>query len=429
MTKATPPKWAEASKLETLKQRATELVTTTKEKSGPALSRVIDSIGAPAQKKMSSANDLMAQSVNSLLSGLDGKSPTGEKLLELRSTMDELNPHSLHNTWWFSWMPKSIKRKAVSRFVQRYQPMQTHVNEIFNGLRAGKDDLLETSIELERQYDEISDAKKEIEAEVYIGELFIEQVEVREAEVAADDIQEKQKLATVKNQAMRRIRDLRTMEQAAMQFFISIDQTIATNSLLSEQIDSALTVGPMVMQNALRIQAALAKQKAVEKAVKGFQDGMGDMMAQNAAAVNQAAQNVGELYNNPVISLEKLEEGFDQLMSAVNTANETMANSTTKAREASNRLHDMTKQLEPVTAGLRSARDDAEKVKQSMAADGEVFTANIDGEQGGIKTVNETDASADPVSELETNAKAATESDSEADTDTDTDTNSGGKNA
>ncbi len=382
MTKAIEPKWAEQSKIDGLKQRASELVTTTKEKAGPALTRVIDGIGAPAKKKMSSANDLMAGSVNSLLKGLDGKSPTGEKLLELRSTMDELNPHSLHNSWWFSWMPTGIKRKAVSRFIQRYQPMQTHVQKIFDGLRSGKDELLQTSIELEHQYDEISAAKREIESEIYVGELFIEQLEKEEANTPQDDVQEKQKLATVKNQAMRRIRDLRTMEQAAVQFFISIDQTIATNSLLSEQIDSALTVGPMVMQNALRIQAALAKQKSVEKAVKGFQDGLGDMMAQNAAAVNQAAQNVGDMYNNPVIGLEKLEEGFDQLMQAVNTANQTMADSTIKARQASDRLAEMTQELEPVAAGTKQARDEAKEIKKTIAEDANAFTLDSDNAKG-----------------------------------------------
>jgi uncharacterized protein YaaN involved in tellurite resistance len=164
------------------------------------------------------------------------------------------------------------------------------------------------------------------------------------------------------------------MEQAAVQFFISIEQTIQTNSLLSEQIDSALTVGPMVMQNALRIQAALAKQKAVENAVKSFQDGLGDMMAQNAAAVNQAAQNIGDLYNNPVIGLEKLEQGFDQLMQAVSTANQTMAESTTKAREVSERLRQMTAELEPVAAGLHQARKETQQVQKAIAEDPDAFT-------------------------------------------------------
>lgn len=354
-TEVTPPKWALEKDLSTLKDRTLALVQSTKEKSGPALSRIVAGIGEASQKKMSSANDLMAGSVGTLLKGLDGKSPTGEKLLELRSAMDDLNPHSLSNSWWFAWMPKGVKRKAISRFINRYQPMQAHLNGIFDGLRNGKDELLETSIALEEQYDEIAAAKKEMEAEIYVGELFIKQVEELEAVVDTDP-RELQKLGAVKNQAMRRIRDIRTMEQAAVQFFISIDQTVATNSLLGEQIDSALVVGPMVMSNALRIQAALAQQDSVREAVESVQNAMGDMMAQNAAAVNQAAQKVGDMYNNPVIGLEKLEEGFDQLMQAVNTANATIATSTIKAREASDRLAQMTAELEPVAAGMRDAR-------------------------------------------------------------------------
>lgn len=352
------PAWANESDTSSMKDKAMNLVTTVKEKSGPALMRAIDGIGGSSQKKMAAANDLMSGSVNSLLQGLDGKSPTGERLLELRGAMDDINPHSLHNSWWFSWMPTGIKRKAISRFVHRYQPMQKHVNSILQGLREGKDDLLETSIELEHQYDEIAKAQKEIQSEIYVGEIFIEKVEGLEAETS-EDAQYQQKLASVKNKAARRIRDLRTMEQSAVQFFISIDQTINTNELLSESIDSALVVGPMVMTNALRIQASLAKQASVQKAVKGFQEGLGDMMAQNAAAVNKAASEIGDMYNNPVIAIEKLEEGFDQLMQAVNTANETMAASTIKAREASARLAEMTAELSPVAEGMREAREDS----------------------------------------------------------------------
>jgi uncharacterized protein YaaN involved in tellurite resistance len=359
--RAIAPKWASEEKVISAKQRSIELIHETKTRSGPALNRIVGSIGAPAQKKMGVANDLMKGSVNSLLKGLDGKSPAGEKLLELRSTMDELNPHSLHNSWWFSWMPSAIKRKAVSRFIHRYQPMQSNVEAIFNGLRSGKDDLLEMNISLEHQYNEIAAAKKEIEIEIYMGELFL--IELDAGGDGGDDIQEKQKFATVKNQAMRRIRDLRTMEQASVQFFISIDQTIATNSLLDESIDSALTVGPMVMNNALRIQAALAQQATVKDAVQQFQAGLGDMMAQNAGTIEKAAKEVGDLYNNPVIALEKMEEGFDKLMNAVKIANDTMATSTIKARETSDRLADMTAQLSPVADGMRDARTPKNKIK------------------------------------------------------------------
>ena len=368
------PKWADKTLLDKMAERTSALVTNVKEESGPALLRKIDVIGAGSQRLMTQANDSMQQSVSSLLTSLDGKSPTAEKLLELRSTMDEINPHSLHNAWWFSWMPKGIKRKAVSKFIHRYQPMNTHVNSILTGLREGKDELLEVSIELEHQYAEIQRAQREIQKEVYIGEMFIDQVEELEAKVDKSDVQEKTKLSTVKNKAARRIRDLRTKEQAAVQFFISIDQTVASNELLSEQIDSALSVGPMVMTNALRIQAALATQDTVKNAVSQFQEGLGDMMSQNAAAVNKAAEEIGDLYNNPVVALEKMEEGFDSLMQAVATANKTMEESTIAARESSARLAEMTAELEPVAQGLHDARQESKKT----AADEDLIVDMVD---------------------------------------------------
>ncbi|KZX85780.1 hypothetical protein A3715_16850 [Oleiphilus sp. HI0009] len=376
MTKLTAPKWAKAPDLEKMKDKSGELLTKVKETSGPALMRAMDSIGQGSQDKMKKANGLMSQNVGSLLKGLDGKSPAGEKLIELRSAMDELNPHSLHNSWWFSWMPSGIKRKAVSRFVRKYEPMQSHVDGVMNGLREGKEDLLQTSIELEHQYAEIESAQREIQSEIHVGELFLNQLEEYKTNTELD-AQEQQKINMVENKAARRVRDLRTMEQAAIQFFISIDQTIQSNELLSEQIDSALTVGPMVMTNALRIQAALAKQKSTQEAVESFQQGLGDLMAQNAGAVNQAADEIGKLYNNPVIALEKLEEGFDQLMQAVNKANETMAESTAKAKEASSRLEQMSKELDPVAKAARSERDERKAIEAGKKEKKEDY---IDGE-------------------------------------------------
>lgn len=372
-----PPKWAPSEKIESLKESAQNLVVATKEKSGPALSRIISGIGDASNKKLASANDTMSGGVDTLLKGLDGKSPAGEKLLELRTAMDQLNPHSLHNSWWFSWMPAGIKRKAISRFINKYEPMKNHLNSIFDGLRHGKDQLLELSIELEQQYNEVMAAKQEIESDIYIAEVFIQEIEAYESTADKADALEQQKIATTKNQVMRRIRDLRTKEQAAVQFFISIDQTIQSNTLLDEQFDSALTVGPMVMNNALRIQAGLATQKKVKESVEGFQNALGDMMVQNAEAVNQAAQEIGDLYNNPVIALDKMEQGFDQLMNAVTTANKTMEDSTVKAREAANRLAEMTSALEPVADGMRDAREN--KATLSNSADIKAIPVSKDG--------------------------------------------------
>jgi len=88
------------------------------------------------------------------------------------------------------------------------------------------------------------------------------------------------------------------------------------------------------------------------------------------------------MYNNPVIALEKMEEGFDQLMNAVKIANETMETSTFKAREASARLAEMTAELSPVAQGLHESRtdkNDSQRVESDEnIIEGEVISKEVE---------------------------------------------------
>lgn len=352
------PKWAKETDIKDMDAQAAGYVVDTREKSGPALTRSIEGIGAKAQKKLVQANTLMSSGLQNLLEGLDGKSPTGEKLAEMRVVMDEMNPGSLMNAWWFSWMPTSIKRRAVRKFASTFHSNQSNMTAIFDHLRDGKDDLLQLSISLEAQYEQVLDAKREAEREIYIAELFLQKLEDFEKTVSSGDILETNKIASVKNQAMRRLRDLRTKEHAAVQFFVSIDQSIQNNSLLNEHIDSALSVGPMVLYNAVQIASALQQQKAIKDQVKSFQDGLGDMMAQNAANIKQSTIDIAEMYNNPVIALEKMQAGFNDLVEATDMAQKAMCESTAKAREAADIQAQMTAELEPLAIAIRDARDE-----------------------------------------------------------------------
>lgn len=360
-----PPKWADETKLKEMESGAKQLLARVEDASGPSLYRVIDTIGADSQKSMVEASERMRGSVSTLLKGLDGKSPTGEKLVELSTTFSELDPKSVTNAWWFSWMPKGIKRTVIKKFSGKYASMQSHVDTIMNGLRNGKDSILESNIESERQYREIETAYQQVQRDIYMGEKLYAMIENKESETDQSDQLEITKLANAKNTVARRIRDLRTKEAAAMQFFIAIDQTMQSNVLLAEQIDSALSVGPMVMHNALQIQSALAQQAEVKSAVAEFQLGLSDMMEHNAASVNQAAQEIGDLYNNPVVAVESMQRAHDQLMQAVNTAQKTMQDSTIKAREVSALQASMTEELKPVAEAMKANRSERQPAVSS----------------------------------------------------------------
>jgi len=307
---------------------------------GPMMEINLNRIGANAMKIANNTKTLMQTKVGDLLNNMQGESPVANELIHLRTTMDELNPHSLSNNAFFKMMPTFIKRFMMKNYISKFQSNRDHVEAIFNGLREGKDTLLEKIIELDEQYKELQKANKAVRNDIYLGEMLWEKLNSEEQTT------ENQKLETAKNKIARRIRDLEVAKQAIAQFFVSIQQTIKNNHLLSESIDSALFVGPMVLINALNIQAALAQQKKVANALDTFQEGLGNMMEQNAAAIEEQTANIGDLYNNPVVGLESLQKSYDKLSSAVNKANEIMKESTQKARDTSKELDNLTQKFD-----------------------------------------------------------------------------------
>lgn len=351
------PKWAKEIDVTSMKERATSLMTDIKEKTTPVILSAIDSVAKGSQEKMLQTNNVMSQNVGSLLKDLNGNSPTAEKLIELRECMDKLNPNSLRNSWWMGLAPKSIKRYVINNFIHKYEPMKNHVDSVLDGLRHGYDQLIELDIQMHTQYNELIETMKEIQADIYICDETLLLVEQFETEMDKNDQTEVQKVAQAKNKLVRKIRDLRTKEQAVNQFFVSIEQSFTNNNLLSEQIESALSVGPMVMYNALQIQAGLAKQDTISKGVAKFQEGLSDMMTQNAKATRIATEEIAGLWNNPVLALDKMSEGFNELMSAISTAQTAMNNSTQVGLEAIEKLKGMNEALSPTVQAMRENRE------------------------------------------------------------------------
>jgi uncharacterized protein YaaN involved in tellurite resistance len=312
---------------------------------GPMLDIRLKEIGLDATKNATRVRALMQSKVGDLLKNVDGESPSANQLLALRETMDTLNPHSLRNDWKFKYAPEFLKKKMLRGYAEHFESNQDHVNAIFMGLLESKDALLERVLDLSEQYKQLKLSKEGILEEIYVGEGLWEKLEGHDV---VEDVSEKQKLDKAKNAVSRRIRDLRVAEQAIAQFMVSINQTAENSQLLTEAIESALLVGPVVLINAVNIQVALGEQKNIANALDQFQSGLGEMMVQNATAIEDQTTQIHKLYNNPVVGLDYLETSYDKLANAISNANEAMNNSTLKARELSTKLAQMSEKIEPI---------------------------------------------------------------------------------
>lgn len=355
------PKKIEAAEREQIESRARDLVAqVTAAPEDRQLARELASLGSEAQRKASSDIDLLKTKVGSLLKDIDGPgSKIPEGLVKLRGTMDEINPHTLMQRpqGFFSRLFRKapVIGDALADIAVRYESVQTQIDAIVNGLMGGKDELLQDSVELEQLYRQVQAAEREVEKAAFMGELIWKDLEASKAGVT--DAAELQRLDTIIHRVAMRVQDLRTMQQVNTQFFISIDMTIQNNDHLSDAISRTITVTRSLLTVGLAIQAALANQKKIMNAVQETQEYTSDMLAANAASIRQQTTEIGDLYKDPVLALDKVKTAYEDLVSAMEEMDQIRKTGTDSARAGIDELTQMTAKLAPQAESLRAARE------------------------------------------------------------------------
>ncbi len=322
------------------------------------LGRQVSAMGVREQQKASSEIGLLKTRVGTLLSQIDGEgAEIPRTLVELRHTMDEINPQVLGQPSGIAkWLGKApAVGKVLKRVAVKYESVQTQIDQIMNGLRHGKDRLLQDSAELEQLYEQVQVAQQGVQQAAYVGEMLMERIDQGTADVV--DVAQRQKLQAMSHRVAMRVQDLRTMEQVNLQFFASIDMTLQNNDTLCEQIDRTVMVTQSLLTVGLAIQAALASQKQIASAVKQVQDSTAAMLEANAAAIGRQTQEIGQMQNNPVIALDRVKNAYESLVSAMDEMEQIRATGTEKARAGIAELSRMSAALEPKVEALQAARE------------------------------------------------------------------------
>lgn len=325
-------------------------------------------LGSEAQQNASRKLELLKGKVGTLLNDLDGEGAKIPKdLVDLRMMLDKINPHKIEKKGFFSKLLGKVPGVGdrLKEIAVRYESVQTQIDIIVNNIRDGRDTLIRDNISLEQLYDDVKFQQVAVQKNAYLGELLIAELEKRVA--AATDPVLKQKLEMALHAIAMRVQDLRTMEQVNMQFFVSIDLTTNNNHLLAQAVDRTLTVTTNVITVGLAIAAALANQKRTMEATKATQEYAGNILASNAAAIRQQTSEIAQMYNSPVLALEKVQKSYDDLMAAMDEVEKVKRQGIETAKKGMSQLSDMSQSLAQ-KAGLTSgAQADVPKISSIEA--------------------------------------------------------------
>ena len=337
-----------------LKTRAEEEVTALVKSSGSdalTIEDKISNVGARDQKNVSSGISLLQEKMGNVFYS-EGKADVAESLTkdmgELQGVLAKINP-------------KDIEKEAKYRIVklipffgnyivnvlrvssQRRLTLQAFVDHLGESLQSGEMMLRQDNAQLTVVYRDIEGKQDIIATDAFFAESLMDSLQ--EAIDAEEDTKKKASFQKLLFKVATRAQDLRAMENVHEQFFVSIEMTRDNNDMLVATVQRMLTMGMNVVYIAFAIHAALARQKSVIEAEKGARDFLGSMILSNATAINSHVAEIGDLYKEPVVAMDKLGEAVEQLKMAVDATNKLKAEGIDRARENISKLKVMTEEI------------------------------------------------------------------------------------
>lgn len=357
------PVKAEGIKDETvqeLEKRSKDLVNQLQEASGSKELELIDSItsvGIQAQRTAGSDLDLLRTRIGDMLTQGGAGEKISKELIELRLTLNEINPHELTKKsfiWrMLSHLPffKLIDPglKTLEKIAIRYEPVCKQVGVIETKLRDGRMILTKDNIELRKLYEQVEEQQFPIKKNAYLGELIIQQLS--DVTERTHDPIKKERIQNALHDVSMRVQDLRTMEEVYLQFFISIDMTRQNNTRLGQSVERTLSLATNLVTVGLAIQSALARQKRVLEATQRTREFLGNLIVANAATIKKHTTEIGDVYNQPAIAIEKVTQAHNEVLEAMDIASRLKQEGIDSARENIAKLGQMSTELQARIGG------------------------------------------------------------------------------
>ena len=313
----------------------------------------ITSVGSQAQREAAEHLDLLRTRIGTFINEGGTSEGIANGLRDLRVSLNRINPHELTSPGvanrvidvlpFVGGRANPVVR-ALNWVALRYEPVSRQVGEIELKLRDGRELLIRDNVELRKLYEDVEAQQLPIRRNAFLGELLAHHLSQLLEET--DDPIKRERLEMALHDVLMRVQGLRTMEEVHLQYFVSIDMSRQNNNRLAQAVEQTLTLTVNVVTVGLAIQTALIRQKRVMEAAQKTREFLGDLVVANAVTINRHTQEVGDLYSNPAIVMEKISEAHDQLVDAMDMASRMRREGIEVAQRNIARLSELSAELE-----------------------------------------------------------------------------------
>jgi uncharacterized protein YaaN involved in tellurite resistance len=259
------------------------------------------------------SNRLLKAPVKALQEGgLSEGSTVGATLLELRRTIEDLDPKEATGTRKLLGMvPFGDK---VADYFRRYQSAQSHLDGILHALRDGQDELGKDNAALNLEKQLLWDSMARLNQYVYVAERLDAQLAAHIADLQATD---SDKATALRDDVLFYVRqkhqDLLTQLAVSIQNYLAIDVVINNNIELIKGVARASTTTVSALRTAVIVAQALSNQKLVLEQISALNTTTSGMIERTSEMLRDNSVRIQEQAASATIGLPQLQAAFQNI--------------------------------------------------------------------------------------------------------------------
>jgi uncharacterized protein YaaN involved in tellurite resistance len=269
-----------------------------------------------------SSNRLLRTPVKALKEGgLSETGKVGKTLLDLRRTVEDLDPSQAHGAKKVLGMIPFGDR--ITDYFRKYQSAQSHLDGILHSLKDGQDELQKDNIALNMEKQNLWDSMGRLNQYVYIAERLDAKLTTEIATLEATDAE---KATALKQDVLFYVRqkhqDLLTQLAVSIQNYLAIDITIKNNIELIKGVDRASTTTISALRTAVIVAQALGNQKLVLDQITALNTTTSNLIQSTSEMLRDNSVRIQEQAASATIGLPQLQAAFAniyQTMDAIDT--------------------------------------------------------------------------------------------------------------
>jgi uncharacterized protein YaaN involved in tellurite resistance len=266
-----------------------------------------------------SSNRLLQMPVKAMQEGgLSQGSKVGSTLIELRRTVEDLDPKGATGAKkLIGIIPFGNKMRD---YFQRYQSAQTHLDAIIKALYDGQDELRRDNASLNVEKARLWESLGRINQYIYVAERLDARLSAKISELDATDPERAKALREdVLFYVRQKHQDLLTQLAVSIQGYLAMDIVIKNNIELIKGVDRATTTTVAALRTAVIVAQALANQKLVLDQITALNvttsnmiESTSKLLADNSASIQQQAASA-------TVGLPQLQAAFANIYATMDS--------------------------------------------------------------------------------------------------------------